>query len=302
MITTNNRKLPKFVEDFNTHFMWKKEYTVDKYSVTELLKAPREYWLTRRHYSELKEDLTDVWAALIGTMLHAAVEQMVEGEHVAYPLGTEVEKKVQTKLPYGITVSGKIDLSSKTSLTDWKFGAASSLFGFPHPEWEEQLNVYRLLYYMETQILVDNLFVNAAAPDWRPNEWNKTDFPAKQFVIPVWDIPEAKEFLTERVQKFALNEDFSDNSLDYCTTFADVGEKNECWEKPPVFAVHRNKNKTASKLFKIMEETEMYIKDRADFTYDTFKIVCRPGVRTKCDRFCRASHLCNQYEEWKNGE
>ena len=62
MIITNSQNLPKpFVDAVTRNY----EYKDKRYSVTSILKGPKEILLTRRHYSEIKQDVADsIWMIL----------------------------------------------------------------------------------------------------------------------------------------------------------------------------------------------------------------------------------------------
>ena len=45
----------------------------DAYSSTELIKDPCEILLSRRHFDELEEDISDSWYSVLGSAVHSVM-------------------------------------------------------------------------------------------------------------------------------------------------------------------------------------------------------------------------------------
>jgi hypothetical protein len=286
---TNKHDLPEFVVRLTKHFQYAKKYQDKRYSATEIIRSPRQYWLRRRHQSEIEEDICDLWASTIGSALHKACED------VEVP-GDEVEVHLAVTLPNGVTLTGMIDRLNPMEIIDYKFSAHSSLFNFEHPEWEQQLNIYRLLVYLSAGcVRIDNLYVLGMAPDFREKKWSK-DIPAKLFRIPVWSLSEAREFVERRVMDFELCKGLLDDDLPKCTTYDEVGKHNDCWERPHEWALKKKGRKSAVKLFD-SEEDALRHKEKKKLGDNHF-LEYRRGVRNMCENYCSAAPFCNQYKEW----
>ena len=129
------------------------------YSVTELITPPRIVILTRRHWGELEEDVSDRIWLLLGNATHYVLERGVTPEMIA-------EEKLKA-LICGTMIRGKADLWHKRKLSDYKVTSVWSAIYNPEgkPEWEAQLNIYRLLCSLNGKE-TDALEVVAILRDW----------------------------------------------------------------------------------------------------------------------------------------
>ena len=103
MIITNNQNLPKpFVDAITKNY----EYTDKRYSVTSILKGYKEILLTRRHYSQIEQDVADSIWMILGSAVHKVLEEANDDDDLLK------EIKLTWELPNGYTLSGVADLYS----------------------------------------------------------------------------------------------------------------------------------------------------------------------------------------------
>ena len=81
-----------------------------------------------------------------------------------------------------------------------------------------------------------------------------------------------------------------DDLLPLCTP-------EERWAKPPKFAVMKNQNKRATKLFDTEEEAQSFIDFHSRNSKDKFFIEKRPGTDGKCSEYCSVCEFCDYWRE-----
>ena len=114
MIITNELSLPApFVAAATSDHVYKPR----RYSVTELLRSPRETLLARRHDAEIKTDASDL---SVDSLSWTAVHKIIQESESTDAQTQEV--KLTAQAPNGYTISGIFDLYDKDSgtIVDWK--------------------------------------------------------------------------------------------------------------------------------------------------------------------------------------
>jgi len=203
MIYTNNYNIPEGIAKAIINDAYQKE---GRFSVTELIKPPQMRVLEDRYKSEITVDVSDGLWRLLGQSVHYVLEQGRLEEHITEErLGVDV---------LGVRVTGKIDLYSGTEkkVIDYKVTSVWSFIFGDKPEWEAQLNLYRLLYE-SAGFSVKGLEIHAILRDWHQSQVNGNGYPEipfKKVSIPMWDKETAWNYLTERVQLHLSSEQIVD--------------------------------------------------------------------------------------------
>jgi hypothetical protein len=244
-------------------------------SVTELISPPQIRALTIKHWDEITEDASErLWAA-VDSLMHQMLENHADiSRHRAeQTLSTEVE---------GVNVTGTFDLYYEDGvLTDYKFVSVWTTMNGVKEEWEQQLNLYAHLLRL-TGARVETLQVVAIYRDWTKSKAFDSNYPSTQvqtFAVPLWSIEATENFLLERVRLHVK---------------AEIGEVLPCtpeerWERPTRFAVMKQGQKRAVRVFDTREEAE------SNITKASLYVEERTGSSVRCESYCRVASFCPQY-------
>lgn len=259
------------------------------YSVTQLLKPPRQVALERLYGADLTEDVEDRLWSLYGQVVHTILERANEADLV------EKRFKATFNTKYGPkTVSGQVDNHSLVYglLTDWKF---TSSWGFKlgqpvDPSWVAQLNMLAEIL-TENQITVESLRIVGLLRDWSKLEAKRTaDYPKKGVItVPIerWSREQARSFIELRLNLHEDAKNAAEHELPHCSP-------DERWAKPDIWAVMKGQTAMRGGLC-LTEEIAKNLSDRNPGT----RIQFRPGVSTKCENYCKVSEVCSQFKKMK---
>jgi hypothetical protein len=282
---TNQSNLPQSV--FN--LLAKNRYSgtdVDHvYSATTLLKPPQMVILERRHADELEQDVLDRLWSMFGSIAHQLLEeQSPDNEMSETRLFAEVE---------GRKISGQFDgyHPSEARLDDYKVTSVWTIvYDSRSEEWAQQLNILAYLLRKAAHE-IKTLRIVVILRDWsKSKSLQGGDYPPAPIQIievPLWGEIEQEVFIEDRVKLMIANEDLADDMLTPCTA-------EQMWEKPTVFAVHKEGRKSAVKLFEDFDQA-------GDFCAASGKghsVVTRPGKRTRCEEYCAVNKFCSQFAEY----
>ena len=274
-----------------------KALTTDNYSLhgaslsaTGLIKSPREAQLSKRHDDKVVVDASSLIYRMMGTMGHSVIELGGGGEAglLEELLFLEVD---------GIKVKGQPDYLTvkEKTLIDWKFSSAWSYI-YGKPEWEQQLNIYRIMAENNLDIEIDKLEVWLIIRDWqRGKAKSDPDYPKIPFarmVQKVWSHKKAWNYIESRVKLHKAAAEIPDDELPECT-------HRERWATDDTWAVMKNKNKRATRVLNSLESAENVMsflqKKNPKFKY---RIERRKGYWRKCiDGYCVAGPWCNQLQD-----
>ena len=260
MKLTNKNNLPKplvkAIEGFNKDYKDGRGET--DISVTELLNPPLIRQLTKEHYEEIEEDVSDRIWSLLGSAVHQILEKSVDGlvEHRMY-------KEVD-----GIKLSGQADYIEDDIIYDYKVTSAwSGLKGIKR-EWVQQLNLLSYLYGNTKALKIVAIY-----RDWSESQAKRSkDYPQRSvevISIPLWTKEEQEAYLTTRLELH--------NGLE---TECSPEEK---WQRPTVYAIMKEGRKTAVKLYDSLEEAK---KDGRG------EVVERLGENIRCEKYCSVCKFC----------
>ena len=271
------------------------------YSVTELIDCPRVVQLRKRHKQELyelpvtDEEIRSNLKSFVGTAIHDAVSKALFEFVRRYPnSGWMAERKIWDKVA-GRKIVGKFDSYLNGLLMDLKTTSVWKFIYKQFKEYEEQLNIYAYLL-REDKINVTVLQIIMWFTDYDANKsYQHADYP-KDFIEPViisnlWQPSVAEERIVHLVEKHKSNEEKPDDGLDECTL-------EDMWAKEHVYAIMAPGNKRAVRLLESEAEARDYISKSKNKEKDNWKITCRPGERTRCDKFCKVNRWCSQYKAY----
>ena len=250
------------------------------FTVTELLRPPRESALVDQHRSEIIEDLADLIWRLMGQIGHAVLERAADPAYSEQRFYGKVINK---------TVSGRADLhfdGGYYHLWDYKFTSAYSAKDAMKPEWEQQVNMLRWLV-VETNMLqgvnypVEKGSICAIYRDWsKPKAARDPNYPQYGVqVLPVklWPLSETKSFIEGRIRLHLA----SKHLLPQCTD-------EERWATKDVWAVKKRGNKRAERLFENQQVAELAARQWG------MEVEHRPKEFKRCALYCRAYPFCDQ--------
>lgn len=246
----------------------------NRISVTSLIASPILYQLKRRHWDEIEEDAIDSTWRLLGTAIHKVIEGVTD---------KNISERKAEKDFGGIVVSGKADVVDGSELYDYKVTSSwHSVFsqGLPK-DWVRQLNAYAYLFGGIKTAKIITIY-----RDWSRSKAMDADYPSEPLMA--YDIPLASEedqlkYILERVELHRKASELQDQELPECTP-------EERWAKDTTWAVYKNDNKSATRVFKKMEEANSYIiMQKGNNKYDIRE---RKSEDTKCLSYCPVKNFC----------
>lgn len=253
-------------------------------SATTLIKGVKEILLTERHWEDITVDVKDSIWALWGTTTHKLLEKEYDG--------TFTEEKFEQKVG-DLTVTGRVDCYDMEHeiLIDYKTTSAWKVVFKNFEDWKTQGLIYAWLLLKKGLYVKKCKFV-AILRDWSETESKKkADYPSSpvytyEFDVSNTDLEDIETLINLKVSKIKDNVETPDDDIEPCS-------KEERWAKADVFAVMKEGRKTSVKNFDNQEDAEKLVKELGEKHY----VEVRPGVDTKCTRYCSACEFCNYYRE-----
>lgn len=264
-------------------------------SVTQLISPPRIVQLQELNKDRLEQDVTARIPALIGTAVHKIIEKGSKGMP-----GHIVEERLFAEV-LGWKISGAVDLQIDNgdgtwSINDYKNVSVYSIQN-EKPEWEQQLNCYAWLSYVNYGRRVTSLKIVAILRDWmRKQAEINPNYPQSQVVvvdIPVWSTEEQEKFIAERVvlHQAAQNAVDTGEPLSYCTD-------EERWLRGEVWALMKEGRKSAVRIYDNIEEAGRAQGEAGAGHY----VEHRPGTYVRCaGNYCLVAGWCKQWQEAAGG-
>ena len=283
MIITNAQNLPKpFVDAVTRNY----EYKDKRYSVTSILKGPKEILLNRRHYSEIEQDVADSIWMILGSAVHKVLEEANEDDDLLK------EVKLTWELPNGYILSGVVDLYSisEKKVTDYKTGSVWKVIFGDWEDYKKQLLYYAVLLrkngyecHKASNVM---LLKDHSLRDARTKE-NYPEFPVftKEYEFTDEDLNEAENEIMAKMEVIRKFEELKDDAIPACS-------ESERWASEPKYAVMKKTAKKALKLCSTKEEAdEMVASGKGDY------VEFRPGEDKKCIDYCSCCQYCNYWKE-----
>jgi hypothetical protein len=248
-------------------------------SVTGLCKPVRIYQLEIRHDDEIVVDYSDFLWVLLGNAIHKVLETADTTNYLP-------EERLTIRL-HGWVISGKPDLfTPEETLDDYKCTSVFSFLLGDKKEWEEQLNLYDLLY-RAASFRAKKLRINAILRDHiKTKAMRDPNYPQCGFLIkeiPQWSPEQQENFSSERVKAHQRAEKLADDDLPLCTP-------EERWHKPDVWAVKKKGGKRALKLFTNPDEADSYLAGAP--LPKQCEVEHRPGQDVRCLSYCAVKNWC----------
>lgn len=246
-------------------------------SATALIKPVQIYELERRHDAEIVVDAADLLHILMGKSIHNVLEKADTTNHLA-------EERMFINI-LGWKISAKPDLLDDHGvLSDYKYTSVWAFILGDKPEWEAQLNIYRLVFE-ENGFPVKKLQIVAILDGWSRRQ-AKYDpaYPRKKSLtveIPMWSSAKTKAYLEERVWLHQVAERLPDDKLPECSPA-------DRWARPTTYAVKKGDNKKAFRVFEDATTAQQLATEKG------MSVEVRPGENVRCEDFCLVRQWCNQ--------
>lgn len=249
-------------------------------SVTTLISPPRLVELKRRHYKDIKEDVSDRIWSLFGQGIHTVLER------------AETDATTETRLAIerqGWVISGQLDRYDAVTglLSDYKCTSVYAVKNGHRQEWEAQLNILATIL-REHGHTVNKLEVVAILRDWSNGRANGKDYPECSVAVievPLWSQEKCEEYIDSRIRIHQA----AKVKLPTCTP-------DEKWQTDDVFALKKEGRKTAVKLY----ETEAEANEALVAAGDKHYIEHRPGRCVRCEGYCPVAEFCDQWQKEKD--
>ena len=265
------------------------------FSTTQLLKNPREFWLTARHSEEIEEDAISKLWALFGTASHMVAERGETQDSL-------VEEYFKIEFN-GLRLTGSADVYEDEIVWDYKTLSVWSILLLDDQKKAQfigQLNTYA--YALIRQGLsVKGLRILALLRDWTSSkakfDQSYPDYQAQVIEIPLLTEQQQLKYIFSRIERLMKYKDTPDDELPECTEVYR-------WAKGGAFKVYKGTNKSAVRggaNLSSREDAEKFIT-----TLDSkfkYRIEEKKGDLFKRCEYCSARKFCNQTQytekEWR---
>lgn len=248
----------------------------NRFSVTQLIRAPLPRLLLMEHYAEIDEDISGNLWALLGKAIHYVIEKS----------DRDTEIRIETDVD-GSTVVGVVDYCKDGMIIDWKTSSVWSVIFAGSKDWELQLQTYA---YLLRDRNIKELLVYMILRDWNQRDARKNpDYPAIPFAkmsYQPWGIARQEAYVRERVSLHhraeiappgPISEEF------WCTP-------EERWDKADKWAVKKLGAARALKVCDTQEEAEKVVEGVKGGIVEY-----RKGESTRCLWYCSVSPWCPYY-------
>lgn len=277
MTLTNELNLPQALVDACDVTPHNAPNTV---SATTLKSGVREILLTKRHWDELKDDVSNRIWALFGTAVHALLEKESPDTFVEERFSKKVSEYLVTGRLDCYDMKNGIIVDYKTaSVWKYKFGDYS--------DWRFQGLVYAWLLKQQGLEVKECQFIMMFKDFSKSKAKVEVDYPKRavevyKFSVTDSDLAGIERKIFSKVKELEDNELVADDNLPVCT-------EEERWARPSTWAVMKRGRKSAVKLFKTEEDADLMLKN-CDESY--YKLE-RFGESVKCNGYCLCSEFCS---------
>lgn len=287
MKITNKTNLPQVVVNAVEEFVYPPNSDNSVIRVTALIQPPIVWQLKKRHWNELEEDVADNAWRLLGTGVHLALEKGSKN-HIT-------ERRIKKEID-GVILTGMVDVVDGCCIYDYKCTSVwHKVFadGLPK-EWVQQLNIYAYLLGNITSAKIIVIY-----RDWSKSKINGDDYPPAP--IMAYDVKlavkeEQEIFIKQRIAIHKAATEMTDNELLLCSP-------DERWQTETKYAVYKNKNKTATRVFCDKQKAEKFIEGISkQYSKDNFRLEERKGADKKCENFCPVKAYCRHGKTLENKE
>ncbi len=258
---------------------WERDEPKDyEYRVTELVSPPRQMWLSRRHDSEIEEDISERIWILLGNACHYILEKGESPNDLT-------EERLTAKMG-NITIKGRPDLLQGNVLWDYKVTSTWSVVFDPHgkPDWISAISIYKWLYE-QNGFSVNQAYVMAVLRDWIKSKRTEEGYPKLPVaIIPIKFIDDIPKYIQERIEAHETAKNLPDHELPMCT-------KEEMWQDEDRWALIKKGQKRAVKLFNSLNLAEGFMEVNS---LKEHYIEQRIGVPKRCLEYCNVFKWCQE--------
>lgn len=280
MTITNELNLPQALVDACDVTPHNAPNTV---SATTLKSGIREILLTKRHWEEMTDDVSNRIWTLFGTAVHSLLEKEAPETFVEERFEQQIGKYKVTGRLDCYDMKNKIIFDYKTATTwKYKFGDFS--------DWKFQGLVYAWLLRKAGLEVKECRFVAMFKDFSKTKAITESGYPSKpvyvyKFDVTELDLEEIEKKIISKVEELEKSEDLPDDQLPLCSD-------EERWAKPPKFAVMKKGRKSALKLCDDRESAELYMS-----TVGGDYIEERKGSDGKCEGYCSCCEFCSYWQD-----
>ena len=290
MKITNKHDLPLVLIDWIENSNKQRQLQVDQgdFTVTQLLSNPKEQYLLSRN-PDIEVDASQFISVLSGEAWHAGIAANSTNRRFN---GALVEKRFSIKY-HGWKITGQPDVIDGDYLMDYKESTVGRFAKGVPQEYENQLNFY---HYILSSNGKHPKFMGiwVKYKDYMPSRAGTNHYPdaaMQYFPVQIWDYDEQDAFIKSRIEAHVgnLNSQLDKMDMPQCTD-------EERWYSNEVHAVMKKGGKRSLHNAATHEDAQAWI-DGANTRVkkDQLTIERRPGVYRKCQNYCFAKSVCDQY-------
>ena len=290
MKITNKHNLPLVLIDWIENSNKQRQLQVDQgdFTVTQLLSNPKEQYLLTRN-PDIEVDASQFISVLSGEAWHAGIAANSTNRRFN---GALVEKRFSIKY-HGWKITGQPDVIDGDYLMDYKESTVGRFAKGVPQEYENQLNFY---HYILSSNGKHPKFMGiwVKYKDYMPSRAGTNHYPdaaMEYFPVQIWDYDEQDAFIKSRIEAHVgnLNSQLDKMDMPQCTD-------EERWYSNEIHAVMKKGGKRSLHNAATHEDAQAWI-DGANTRVkkDQLTIERRPGVYRKCENYCFAKSVCDQY-------
>ena len=290
MKITNKHDLPLVLIDWIENSNKQRQLQVDQgdFTVTQLLSNPKEQYLLSRN-PDIEVDASQFISVLSGEAWHTGIADNSTNRRFN---GALVEKRFSIKY-HGWKITGQPDVIDGDYLMDYKESTVGRFAKGVPQEYENQLNFY---HYILSSNGKHPKFMGiwVKYKDYMPSRAGTNHYPdaaMQYFSVPIWDYDEQDAFIKSRIEAHVgnLNSQLDKMDMPQCTD-------EERWYSNEVHAVMKKGGKRSLHNAATHDDAQAWI-DGANTRVkkDQLTIERRPGVYRKCENYCFAKSVCDQY-------
>ena len=251
-------------------------------SATTLIMGIKQILLMERHWDELEDDVSDRLWAIWGQAVHSLMEN--EGEN------DFTEQKMAYKVK-GITVTGTIDSYDMKHgvIFDYKTASVNKVKFKDFKDWYLQGMIYAWLLSKNKFPVTKCRFIALLKDFSRTEAIRDYQYPKEpvyifEFPVTLQALFKIEMFINDKINEYRRCFNLDDNAIPPCTP-------EERWERPPKFAVMKQGNKKALRLFDDKNAAKQLAEEKGSGHY----VEHRPGESIRCQSFCLCNRFCNFY-------
>jgi hypothetical protein len=280
MIITNKMNLPEgFVKAVSTE----KHNAEGSLSATTLIQGVKEIILTDRYWDLLEDDVSDRIWAIFGSAVHSILESEGEYDFTEQDMSYEVN---------GITVTGRIDNYNMKHgvIDDYKTAPVIKVKIGDFSDWHRQGMIYAWLLTKNNFPARHCRFITLLKDHSKTEALKDFKYPPKpvylyEFPVTLQGLFKTGIFIKNKIGEYNRCLGLLDNEIPPCSP-------EERWERPPKFAVMKEGQKRAVRLFDRKEDAGLLAETKGGSHYVDF----RRGESVKCRSYCLCKRFCNYYQ------